>query len=420
MTARATDMTAGCPVEPDVLERACVVIVDDLQVNAEILERMLTSVGVGRVHTVTDAREAVARCHEVGADLVLLDLHMPRVDGHAVLAELRARASRRDLLPVLVLTADTTAETRDRALQAGANDFLTKPLDYTEVVLRVRNLLETRRAHVELQRRNDELQADLDARAEADREQAEQHEAGVARIRRALAPGALEMVLQPIFDLAGGHVVGFEALARFTCEPRRGPDQWFAEAARIGRGVELELLAAQCALDLLDEIPGDCFLSINVSPETATSAGLATLLARYDGRRIVLELTEHARVDDYAHLVATLEPLRAAGVRWAVDDTGAGYAGLQHLLRLRPHLVKLDIALTRDVDSDPARRALATALVAFCQQLGSTIVAEGIETAGELAALRELGVSWGQGYHLARPAPLAALADRFTPLGSPR
>lgn len=417
MGVLAPDIGLGFPVESGVLDRCSVLIVEDTLVNAEVLERLLTSVGVGRVHIVTDPREAVARCAELDPDLVILDLHMPHVDGHAVLAGLRARSpAEADVLPVLVVTADTTVEARDRALHAGANDFLTKPLDHTEVVLRVRNLLRTRMLHLELKRRNDELQADLEARTAADLELERRHQARVDRIHRALAPGALQTVLQPIFDLHSAKTVGFEALTRFACEPRRGPDVWFAEAAAIGRGVELELAAARAALAHLDQIPPDLFLSVNVSPTSAMSADLGGLLARHDANRVVLELTEHTRVDDYARLQEALVPLRAAGARVAVDDTGAGYAGLRHLLHLRPRLVKLDIALTRDIDVDPARRALATALVAFCRELDSPIIAEGIETAGELTALRDLGISLGQGYHLARPAPVD---DALDSLGRP-
>ncbi|MEX2503606.1 MAG: EAL domain-containing protein, partial [Egicoccus sp.] len=399
--------TGMCCAQRDLLARARVVIVDDLHVNTVLLERMLTSAGVSEIHTVSDSRDAVARCREVEADLVLLDLHMPHLDGHAVLAGLRANSTAGEFLPVLVLTADTSTQTRDRALQAGATDFLAKPLDYSEVVLRVRNLLETRALHLELHQRNVALQAELDARAAAETRLAEQREARIERIDAALAPGVLHMMFQPIVDLHGSGTVGYEALARFACEPARTPDVWFDEAASIGRGTELELAAARAALEQLSDLPDPAFLTVNVSPTTVMSPALSLLLGRYDQHRIVLELTEHARVDDYPKLLATLEPLRAQGVRIAVDDTGAGYAGLQHLLHLRPKLVKLDLQLTRDVDTDPARRALATALVTFSRELGSTIVAEGIETSAELDTLRELvggPEGSGQGNHYYPPS----------------
>jgi EAL domain-containing protein (putative c-di-GMP-specific phosphodiesterase class I) len=105
---------------------------------------------------------------------------------------------------------------------------------------------------------------------------------------------------------------------------------------------------------------------------------------------------------------------RAQGVRIAADDTGAGYSGLQHLLRLRPNVVKLDIALTRHIDEDPARRALASALVTFADEIGAALVAEGVETVGELRALRALGIAAAQGYLLGRPGPMSELRADYS------
>lgn len=383
---------------------ACVLIIDDKPVNAALLERMLYSIGIVDVHTVIDPRQAVARCLELDADLVLLDLHMPGLDGHAVLGQLRAALSADDFLPVLVITADTTVTARDRALEAGAKDFLTKPLDYTEVVLRVRNLLETRSLHTSLRCQNAVLRDELEVHADQERRSAATQQARSDRIDAALAPGALQMVFQPIVDLQTGVVLGAEALARFGCEPRRPPNVWFDEASVAGRGAELELAAVAAALAGLDGLPDKLFLSINLSPSTAMLPELPGLLAPFELGRIVLELTEHARVDDYPRLRAALEPLRASGMRIAVDDTGTGYAGLSHLLELRPEIIKLDLALTRGIDADPARRALALALVSFGAEIGSVLIAEGVETAGELETLRRLGIGLGQGYHLGRPA----------------
>jgi EAL domain-containing protein (putative c-di-GMP-specific phosphodiesterase class I) len=120
----------------------------------------------------------------------------------------------------------------------------------------------------------------------------------------------------------------------------------------------------------------------------------------------VVEITEHELIEDYAHLLDALTPLRTAGIRLAVDDAGSGYASLRHILSLQPDIIKLDIALTRGVDTDPVRRALASALVGFARDTGSVIVAEGIETSAELAALQRLGVPLGQGFYLARPGDL--------------
>ena len=399
------------PPEPsrllsDVLEEACVLIVDDELANVALLERMLRQVGVPKIHGESDPRRAVARCREVEADVVLLDLHMPGHDGFAVMADLAAALPEDAFLPVLVLTADSTTAVRDRALQAGATDFLTKPLDRMEVILRVRNLLQTRALYLDAQKRNTRLRTELDRREAAERRREQQQRERIARIDEVLRRHAFSMVFQPIAALATGEVVGAEALARFTAEPKRPPNEWFDDATAVGRGRDLELGAVQAALAGLDQLPQDVFLALNISPETAISRELADVLRHAPPERIVVELTEHTRVDDYASLLAGLQPLRDGGFRIAVDDAGAGYAGLRHVLQLNPDMLKLDIDLIRDIDVDPVKRALSAALVTFALETGAAIIAEGIETSTELATLSGLGVKWGQGYHLARPAPL--------------
>ena len=144
---------------------------------------------------------------------------------------------------------------------------------------------------------------------------------------------------------------------------------------------------------------------MNASPKTILSGELANTLIGMPAERIVLEITEHAHVDDYEGLLRALEPLRSRGVRLAVDDAGAGFSSLQHILQLRPDVIKLDMALTRHIHLDPARRALASALVAFARNTNSRIVAEGVETALELEALRAIGIEKAQGYFLGRPMP---------------
>jgi EAL domain-containing protein (putative c-di-GMP-specific phosphodiesterase class I) len=226
-------------------------------------------------------------------------------------------------------------------------------------------------------------------------------------------------VFQPVLDLASGEIVGVEALARFTSRPRRGPDVWFSEAFRAGRGVALELLAVRRALAELPRVPDPVFLALNVSPATLLSPGLARLCGSDVCPRLVLELTEHVQVEDYDLLNAVAARFRRAGARIAVDDTGAGFAGFRHLLALGPDIVKLDLSLTHGIDSDPVRRALASALVRFTADTGTHLVAEGVETAAELATLRELGVPWAQGYHLARPAPIGDVSFDGHPLPEP-
>ncbi|AXV06610.1 EAL domain [Euzebya pacifica] len=402
--ARAGLRAAVSTQMEDAIQASRVLVVDDEPTNVLVLERMFESVGLTQVFGLTDPRRTLQMVNDHAIDLVLLDLHMPHLDGLDVLSELRAAADPHDFLPVLVLTADATTDARDRALDGGANDFLTKPFDRIEALLRVRNLLRLRHLHVEAMSRQEELRAELEAREAESRLAQAHHNEKVARVDRALRGDALSMVFQPIHAVADGSVVGMEALARLAIEPSRAPDIWFREATSVGRGAQLELAAAARALAQIDRLEG--FLAVNVSPEVARLPAFTELLSGVDCSRVVVELTEHTRVADEVELERDLAHLRERGVRLAVDDTGAGYAGLQRLLGLAPDIVKLDMALIRGIDHDPARRALATALVAFTSEIGAELIAEGVETDAELSTLRALGVPWVQGFGLGRPAPL--------------
>ncbi len=241
----------------------------------------------------------------------------------------------------------------------------------------------------------------------------EQEDAQALAARRApvaamLHAGAFETVLQPIWRLGSARPIGFESLTRFHGEPRQGPDQWFADAAAVGLGTELELAAIARALDALEALPAGIYLSVNASPSTACDPRLHALLAKGDLGRLVLEITEQQRFEAFGRLEAALAGLRAQGMRLAVDDAGSGYAGLQQILRLKPDIIKLDRFFVREIDRDPVRRALAAALAEFAARIHCQIVAEGVEEEAELEALRELGFETIQGYLLGRPGPVSA------------
>lgn len=239
----------------------------------------------------------------------------------------------------------------------------------------------------------------------------------LSRIRSAIREGTFSVVYQPIWNLAENRPVGLECLTRFPDAGDRSPAAWFAEAADAGLGSDLELAVIRQAISVLMDLPDDVHLAVNASPQTIQGQGLGELLDTVPPERIVLEVTEHAVVDDYPALLNALEPLRARGVRLAVDDAGAGYSGLQHILHLRPDLIKLDMSLTRHIDIDRARRALTAALIDFGHETGSRLVAEGVETASELKALTALGVEKAQGYFLGRPMPFADARDLFSDAG---
>jgi EAL domain-containing protein (putative c-di-GMP-specific phosphodiesterase class I) len=239
----------------------------------------------------------------------------------------------------------------------------------------------------------------------------------VGEIRNAIAGDAPRMVYQPVYRLSTGEIAGFECLSRFDMEPYQSPDKWFAMAQEVGLGRELELLAIEKALVALHRLPGGLFLGINSSPELIVSGALAAVLEGVDLSRILLEITEHAVVADYERLVSALQPLRERGLRIAIDDAGAGYASMLHIVNLHPDLIKLDMSLTQHIDTDPRRRALARAMIAFAREIGSLICAEGVESEKELEMLRSLGVEKAQGYNLSKPLSLEdamRLLDRQT------
>ena len=242
---------------------------------------------------------------------------------------------------------------------------------------------------------------------QVDREQLESEKRRLewSRIRGVLDRDDIDVEFQPVFDLDDCTIVSLEALARFWTEPMRSPSVWFAEATEVGLGVELELAAIRSALQRLDEFPPGVAIALNVSPTTALDSRFGELLVGF-ADRVVIEITEHAQVDDYDALRTALAPLRERGAQLAIDDVGAGFANLRHILRLAPDLVKLDLSLTQEISRDPAREALASSLVGFAEGVGASIVAEGISSDEDLALLRALGVDYGQGFHLARPSAL--------------
>jgi PAS domain S-box-containing protein len=224
------------------------------------------------------------------------------------------------------------------------------------------------------------------------------------RIATVLRDRTMTTALQPIVDLDSGLLAGVEALARF--EDGRSPHVWFGEALKTGQALELDAFAFHAALTTLAWVPPGCYLSVNATPELLLSGLLqrGLLDSGLPLDQLVIEVTEHAPVGCYPDLQRALSELRGRGVRLAVDDTGAGYASLSHVLQLRPSIIKIDRSLITDVSTDQARRSLVTALVLLGLDLGATVTGEGIETVEERSTLADLGVGFGQGYLLARPS----------------
>jgi diguanylate cyclase (GGDEF)-like protein len=213
----------------------------------------------------------------------------------------------------------------------------------------------------------------------------------------------LDVVFQPVLELATGRVSGFEALTRIHSEHRRGPDEWFGQAHRVGLGAELEAAALRRALAVPGR-PAGTFLALNVSP-CALGQALVRAALPEDLSTIVVELTEHELFGAEEELAAVLTELRARGARIALDDAGAGYAGLQQLIAVAPDILKLDRSLVHGANGDPAKLALLEAMISFASSTGAAVCGEGVEDLDDLRALAELDATYAQGYALAMPAP---------------
>lgn len=225
-----------------------------------------------------------------------------------------------------------------------------------------------------------------------------------ARLQAILDRREFHAVFQPIVAVDTREVVGFEALTRFDDGLR--PDIRFTEATRAELGPAFELAAIDVALAEEDRLPAG-FLSLNVSPRTVVDRTdeLNSVLHASAGRTMVLELTEHVMIDDYGTLRNALGSL-GEHVEVAVDDAGAGFASMRHILELRPSFAKLDMSLVRGIDDDGLRQGLAAGLNYFALRTGFRLIAEGVETKAEADTLQQLGIEFAQGYLYGRPERL--------------
>lgn len=355
------------------------------------------------VGAAADAQEAIDIARAVLPRVAVLDVRMPRGGG------IRAAREIRVVSPgtiIIALTAYDDRATVREMFAAGADGYLVKgtsPKVLLSAVHRAaaggRSLSEKAVGAVvdELAERLTEERAEIE-RLSGLREQ-------TTRILR--GEEELSILYQPIVDLTSLAVVGFEALARIGTDWSRSPSDWLADAAVVDLAMELEITLAARAIAHLPSLVQGTFLSVNLSPATVATPAFRAIVEAAPGDRLVVEVTEHVPVEDYPALRDAMEYARRRGVRLAIDDAGAGYASLRHVVQLQPDFIKLDISLTRGVDHRDWQLALASALVGFARDAGASVIAEGIETGEELRALKTIGVPLGQGFYLGRPEPIA-------------
>jgi len=387
-----------------------VVIADDEAHVRSYLELVLQDEGFVVVGTAKDADTAVSLVSREQPDVVLLDLHMP---GGGLTAA-RLIGSICPATRIVVFSAEAPEPEILPLLQAGIDGYVLKGCSPEQLADALRaavagdKLLTPSVGRIAVEALISRLHAEQQVAVGLARQR--------ARIEDVIARQRFEIAQQPIVDLATRLAVGVEALARFTALPRRPPDEWFAEAEAVHLRVPPELAAAAAAVADLALIPEGVDLFLNVSPTTVVSGRLGEVLRAAPLDRVVLELTEHAPVEDYRALRAAIAPWRERGARLAVDDAGGGYASFSHILQLQPEFIKLDISIARDIHLDQQRQALARALVGFAAELGVGAIAEGIETQAELDAMVELGLPYGQGFHLGRPRPLHEQLHQLRPV----
>jgi len=355
--------------------------------------------------SVGDATGAVEAAARERPDVALVGVRMPGGGVHAA-REIRSCSPN---TKVIAFTAHKDPANVLEMLEAGAVGYVVKGASIDGIVDEVVQAA-AGKSSLSVEVTGDVIET-LVGQLGVQRKAAEKTERQEKRIRRALDDeDSFSMVYQPIFSLSGG-MAGVEALARFRGPPKRGAELWFAEADAVDLCRELELATMKEALSVLPDLPAGIFLSFNASPKTLLSAAFRKLLLESsDPARVVIEVTEHARIDNYERLNAAFDRVREVGVRLAVDDAGAGFASLRHILRLAPDFIKLDRTLIAGIESDRSRQALAAGLISFAERIDATIIAEGIEELAEVDMLTSLGVCHGQGFLLARPGPLRLLS----------
>ncbi len=394
--------------EDPVVDPIRVLVADDNESVRRTIARLVSSKAAFElVGVATDAEEAVQLGSRTQPDVALVDVQMPKGGG------VRAARELHECSPgtrVVALSGSSDREGVLEMLRSGAVGYLVKGPN-ADVA---HSIMAASRGEGVL---SSEVAAgvigELSDRLTVQHEQEESHRLKVSRIEGVIEDRAFTIAFQPILELPTSTMAGVEALARFSGEPPRTPDLWFEEAWSLGHGLDLELAAAQMAMEAGPVMAPGVFLAINVSPEAAVSSRFSELvLAQACTEALVVELTEHAVVEDYDILTRSLDLLRQKGVRVAVDDAGSGYASLRHILRVKPDLIKLDVSLIADIDHDRDKLALATGITSFAREVGIKVLAEGIETPAQLECVAALGVDYAQGYHLGRPGPLPS-ADPF-------
>lgn len=365
-------------------KKADVLLVDDDRLVLRALSRVLTGAGL-TVHSFDDGQLAAREAMTGGYDVVVSDIHMPGLTGTELLDVLRSYGCQ---TPVILVTGAPSIESAQSAVDLGAFQYLTKPVD-RDALLRAVNRAIT---HSRDRRRR------MSGKLAADPAQ-------TAAFERAL--GKLWMAYQPIVSLVTRGPIAYEALVRSHEPAFANPAPLLEYAEKHNRMCELGRAIRDLCADAAATVPQGTLLFVNLHAQDLSDPELfseSSALGSY-ASRVVLEITERGALDQIKDVAERIEKLRKIGYRVAIDDLGAGYAGLSSVAVLEPDFVKLDMTLTRDLAHSPVKQRLVASMVEMCRDCKMQLVAEGVESAVELEILRGLGCELLQGYHFARPSP---------------
>lgn len=365
-----------------------VLVVDDDEAVLRVCERVLVAEG-WTVTVANNGRTAAAVVQGAAQpfDCVLTDVNMPELDGFGLVQAVRAQD---DDIPVLLMTGDPSLDGAVRAIDYGAVSYITKPFSSTETLAAAVARAARRHGVTRMRRRAESFHRAVDG------EEMEK------RFARAL--DSAWMAFQPIVDVAAKRVFAYEALLRTDEESLRRTDIFIATAERLDKVHQLGRTVRRLVQTASAQAPADAHLFVNVHGLELTDEQLFSHehgLAPIAGR-VVLEITERTGLDPAAG-PTRVAMLRKLGYRIAVDDLGAGYAALGALATLEPEIVKLDMSLVRDIERHPIKHRVVAAIANLCRELGSRVVAEGVETQAELDACKRAGVELIQGYLIAKP-----------------
>jgi EAL domain-containing protein (putative c-di-GMP-specific phosphodiesterase class I) len=366
-----------------------VLLVDDEPALTRALGKLLTMAGYD-LTIAHNGRQAIQRLETATFDVIVSDIRMPGMDGLSLLRAIRAK----DLdLPVVFLTGSPTLETAVEAMEYGAFRYLTKPIDGEELARVVQRAARTRQ--LALVRRGAIIDGQVSAIGDRAGLEA-RFESGLER---------MWIAMQPILSWRTRSVFAYEALLRTDEATLRNPVEFVDTAERLHRTADLGRRIRKRIADQLIELPPSVSVFINLHPSDLVDEELCSeegVLTPY-AHGVVLEVTERAALEQVRGLIPAIVRLRSLGYRIALDDLGAGYAGLSSFALLEPEVVKVDMSLVRDIHRSPTKQKLFGSLATLCRDLNTEIIAEGVEVAEERDCLNELGGDLFQGYLFARP-----------------